>query len=120
MKNTKKQFLVDLGQRIARYRNKKNITQEKLAEIVDISEVYLSYIECGKKNPSAEILCRIAEALQISLDALILPNIPHLNSEIDADLCRMIRSYTPTQKEKLITIIQNITSLIDTVKQDFE
>ena len=119
MKNTKKQFLVDLGQRIAHCRISKNMSQEKLAELADISDVYLSYIECGKKNPSAEILCRIAEALQVSLDILLLPNVPHSYNELDADLCQIVRVYTPKQKEKLITIIQNITSLVDTVNQDF-
>ncbi|MBO5050949.1 MAG: helix-turn-helix transcriptional regulator [Oscillospiraceae bacterium] len=118
MKNAEKQFLVDLGRRIAHCRTSKNISQEKLAEMADISDVYLSYIECGKKNPSAEILFKIAEALQVSLDVLLLPNVPRSKNELDADLCRMVRIYTPKQKEKLVAIIQNITALVDIIKQD--
>ena len=114
----KNQFLVDLGKRISYYRTNIGMSQAKLAEMANISDVYLSYIECGRKNPSAEVLCRIAEALQVSLDALLLPDIHHAKNEIDAELCRITQSYTPRQKNKIAAILQDVNALVDAVKQE--
>lgn len=114
MRNTDSQFLIDLGRRIARCRKMQNISQEKLAEMADISGVYLSYIEHGRKNPGAEILCKIAEALQVSLDTLLLPNIPVTPSCMDTALCHATSQYDLKQKESLITVIHSINALIDT------
>ena len=60
-----------IGKRIRRYRLSKNITQEELAFRIDTSASYLSKIEGGKKRPSLEKLCGIADALGITVNDLI-------------------------------------------------
>ncbi len=61
------------------YRRKElNITQEDLADKAEIDRTYVSLIERAKVNPSLGVLCRVAEALDISLAQLLgeaeLPN----------------------------------------------
>lgn len=57
-----------LGARVREIRLKKGLTQEKLAEICDISPSYIGIIERGDKKLSVETLVKIASAL----DRLIL------------------------------------------------
>ena len=54
--------------RIARLR--KRISQEKLAEMIDISTKYLNMIENRKANPTIVIVIKICIALQIELNSI--------------------------------------------------
>lgn len=58
---------VELGFNIAYYRKKKGLTQEELAEMVDISRSHLSTIEAPNivKAFSIELLFDIANSLEI-------------------------------------------------------
>ena len=54
-----------LGKNIAKYRNAKGWSQEKLAEIVDLSREYVTRVEKGQKNISLKKLFAIADALEV-------------------------------------------------------
>ena len=55
------------------YRNKLNLTQDKLSELSGISSDYLSEIERGKRTPSFKRLDLIASSLEIEVYKLFLP-----------------------------------------------
>ena len=61
-----------LGKNIAKYRNKKNLSQEKLAELVDLSREYITRVERGQKYISLKKLFAIADALEV--DFCLLTN----------------------------------------------
>ena len=52
---------------IKKYRKERNLTQEQLSELCNISTDYLSEIERGKKVPSLKRFILIVEALEIPL-----------------------------------------------------
>ena len=52
-----------IGKRVRKARTDKNISQELLAEKIDVSVVYLSRIENGKARPSLTIIMKIAFVL---------------------------------------------------------
>jgi transcriptional regulator with XRE-family HTH domain len=52
-----------LGSNIRNYRQNCGLTQEKLAELANTATNYLGLIEGGKKFPSADMIERIARAL---------------------------------------------------------
>jgi transcriptional regulator with XRE-family HTH domain len=54
-----------LGARIQEIRKSKRLTQEVLAEIIDMDPPNLSNIECGRRFMSAETLEKIAKALEV-------------------------------------------------------
>lgn len=58
--------LKTLGQNIAQYRHAKNLSQEKLAEMVDLSREYITRVERGQKNISLKKLFAIADALDVA------------------------------------------------------
>ncbi len=56
-----------LGQRIKEIRKKRQITQEKLAELVGIEPPNMSYIETGRFYPSPDTLRKIARSLNVKI-----------------------------------------------------
>jgi len=60
-----------LAKRIRELRNKKGLSQEKLARLADVSYNTIVKIESGdSKNPTFQTMTGIARALEISLDDL--------------------------------------------------
>ena len=60
-----------IGRRIKVARERKGLTQEELAEEVDLSPMHVSVIERGVKLPKLETLINIANALDVSADVLL-------------------------------------------------
>ena len=54
-----------LGQRIKRLRARLGLTQDVLAERIQISPKYLSNIERGRENPTLDTLLRLARSLKV-------------------------------------------------------
>ena len=71
----------DLGKKIKRIRQNRGLTQEQLAEIVDISQRTLSGIETGENFVTAETLDKILAALNTTSDELFA--VEHLKSSSD-------------------------------------
>jgi transcriptional regulator with XRE-family HTH domain len=62
--------LADVGELIKSQRELARMSVRHLAELAGVSNPYLSQIERGLRNPSADILQQIAKALQISAESL--------------------------------------------------
>lgn len=60
-----------IGRRIKTARENKRLTQEQLAELVDLSPMHVSVIERGVKLPKLETLINIANVLDVSADVLL-------------------------------------------------
>lgn len=56
-------------------RREMDSTQEDLAQEAGITQAYLCSIEKGRKNPSSVTLCKLAEALDITIDELFTEGI---------------------------------------------
>lgn len=59
-----------LGRNIRKYRKKLKISQENLAFEAKIERSYISAIERGKRNPSIQVISKIAKALKVPFSAL--------------------------------------------------
>lgn len=60
-----------IGQKIKSYREKRNFTQTKLAEISGVSQTYISELESNKSQPTVAVVVKLAKALGISVDKLL-------------------------------------------------
>lgn len=65
---------MELGLAIQSSRKARGMTQEELAELVDITVSHLKHIESGHRTPSTEVLFTIVKCLDLSLDSLIFQN----------------------------------------------
>lgn len=63
--------LKTIGKNIRKYRKEKDIRQDKLAEMADLSTNYIGMIERGEKIPSLETFLKICKALDVSADMLL-------------------------------------------------
>ena len=61
-----------LGRKIKEVRRKQNMTQEYLAEKVDLSVSHISNIETAKTKVSLPTLVEISNALGVSVDYLLM------------------------------------------------
>jgi transcriptional regulator with XRE-family HTH domain len=59
--------LIAFGKRLAEVRKSRGLTQQALAEKLDISLVSIAYIETGKRWPRLVTLHRIADSLKVSV-----------------------------------------------------
>ena len=63
---------VAYGERIKRLRTSKELTQEQLAEKINVSRTYIARIENGLQTGPIEIAIELAEFFDVSLDFLLL------------------------------------------------
>lgn len=64
------ELYVIIGKKIAEERQKRNLSQEHLAEITNLHRNYIGYIERGEKRATLDTLYQITKALNISLEWL--------------------------------------------------
>jgi transcriptional regulator with XRE-family HTH domain len=56
-----------VGVNIQRLRRAAELSQEELGARADVHQTYLSQVEGGKRNPSVDVLERIAKALKVDI-----------------------------------------------------
>lgn len=63
-----------IGKNISKVRKRRRLSQETLAEYVDVSSSFISQIELGKKQASLGILIRVSNVLGVTVDYLLNGN----------------------------------------------
>ena len=61
-----------LGDTIRRARMDNKMTQEQLAEAINISPTHMKHIESEHRKPSVEVLFLLADVLNFSMDAMLM------------------------------------------------
>lgn len=92
--NLKKCF----GQNVQKYRKYRNLTQEKLAELVGVDVTTISAVETGKYFPSADNLTKIVEVLQVNFSDLFEFDSLVSNEEIFNDIVEIISAFKDDKK----------------------
>ena len=98
-----------LGQRVRKLRKARGLSQENLAEMLDISVTHMSHIETANTKMSFSLIVRIAEILDVSLDYLVYDKDRNENS-----YSMQIAQITSgcSDKEKRI-ILDTVKALVD-------
>ncbi len=110
-----------IGSRIREARLKQNMSQQELAERANISLPQISVIECGKSKMYLDTFVRIAEALQISTDDLIRPDIPEVKVLFSKEFSDLLSDCTPTQIDSIMRIAAEVkhTMKMKTEDEDY-
>ncbi len=99
----------EIGKRIAYFRNRSKVSQEKLASEIGISRPSLTQIELGKRNASAIELMKFSNALNFSLDEIMSADFKYdapNSTEKQEDAAPALRESKPRlNKEKLTNLI---------------
>lgn len=73
---------IEIGQRIRFYRKKRNLSQERLAELCNFHPTYIGQLERGEKNASLESIYRVTQGLQVPISQF-LANLDLVEKESD-------------------------------------
>ena len=95
-----------VGQRIKDAREAKNLTQEELAALVNLSSTHVSVIERGLKATKLDTFVAIANALDVSADELLVDVVAHSVTGVSNRLSDKISSLPMKEQKKIIKVIQ--------------
>jgi len=96
---------IQLGSRIKKQRTSSHMTQEQLANIVDVNTSNISHIERATTKVSLPTLVKIANALNVSLDQLVCDSLPVSEIYIEKDIAAILDDCTIKEKKILKDII---------------
>ena len=100
-----------MGERLKRQRIKQNLTQEQLAEAVDLSVSHLSHIENGNTKTSLQTVLNIANVLNISIDKILGIDFGTKTRHVPiAEIDVIFRDCAKDEKEFLIENLKSLKS----------
>ena len=93
-----------IGKRIGEIRKHRGISQQRLAEIIEKSPTYISYIENGLKCMSLDTFVSIANALHVSADELLKDSIDNTIKVFNHDFANLISDCNEYEKRVLLEL----------------
>lgn len=106
-----------IGQRIRNYRQQRNLSQNSVAEKIDKSTTYISYIESGIKHPSLETLVDLANLLGVTADMLLGENLVHTRLVLEVEYQQMLHDCTDQEKRFLVEAAQALKDILRSDKR---
>lgn len=91
-----------IGQRIRNYRQQRNLSQISVAEKIDKSATYISYLESGTKHPSLETLVALANLLGVTADMLLGENLEHTRLVLEVEYQHLFHDCSEQEKRFLV------------------
>ena len=102
-----------MGDRIKEIRKKQGLTQDQLAEKVDITLEYISQIERGLKMPSMQVFIKLVDALNASADYLLRDFVSTRNLYGDKQLAAKMERLSPKQRVALEALIDTYLEYLE-------
>ena len=103
---------VNLGEKIKSTRKERGYTQEKLAEICDISTGFLGHIERGTRKLSLDTLFCIATVLNVSIDYLLIDSANKSDNFLE-QMDSVARSLNPSAYNSIRKTVKFLAEHID-------
>lgn len=99
-----------LGKRVKEKRIERGLTQEQLGEFCELSAAHIGHIERGTRILSVDVLFRISQALDTSIDWLVFDSVEneHMLSRIE----NMLKN---ADKNKVSTFLNTVRVLADNI-----
>jgi len=95
-----------LGLKIKEMRQRKGLTQDKLAEMVSCNTSHISNIENNHTKVSLNVLLAITNALNTSIDYLLSEQYENFSLALDNEIMRVISNCDTETKERILRIIK--------------
>ncbi len=100
--------MLSLGEKVKKLRTARDYTQKAFARELGISAGYLSQLEMGLRQPSRQLLQRIADTFGASLDYLLREEKVELPEGVPAEIVEFFRSERVTEgdREELLSFFR--------------
>lgn len=109
MVNKVDEILVEIGQEIKSAREKRDWSQQELADKAQLSLSHLQHIEAGKVNFSFDMLFSIFNELGLSVDAFLFSDSFDFGAET-SHLRIKLRSCTPMERKFIVNTMDYMAS----------
>lgn len=101
-----------IGMRVRRFRQQMGLSQEKVAELINISVTHMSHIETGNTKLSLPVFVALTEVLDIPADELLHDPTPDHDSTL-REITAVIKTCTPQQARCIADIAKSIKVSLD-------
>lgn len=101
-----------IGRRVKETRKQQHLSQAELAERIDVSLSYISYIENAKKQASLGVLVLIANELGITIDNLLCGNQLHDSEEYRTDMELLMSDCSSYEKRVIFELAYAIKTIL--------
>lgn len=102
---------IALGKRIKNKRVENKLTQEQLGEMCELSAAHIGHIERGTRILSVEVLFRIAQVLNVSVDYLLFDSVENDN---------ILNSITPILKDSDKNKVNNFLKTVRVLAENID
>ena len=100
-----------IGRRIKARRQEAHLTQELVAERVNITTVYLSKIENGHVRPTIDLLCAICLTLQCDIADILADASPVRDTYQNEQVVKLFNACSPTVKPIALNLLEQLAKL---------
>ncbi|MBQ2923304.1 MAG: helix-turn-helix transcriptional regulator [Tyzzerella sp.] len=97
-----------LGKRIREERQKLNLTQEVLAEDIDLTTSYVGQIERGERNLTLECLVRVSNRLGVTVDYLLSDSLSVSQDTYLTQVAQLLNGKSLAEKEMAVDILKTL------------
>ena len=97
-----------IGQRIKKARQVKHLTQEDLAEKLDVSVAFLSRIERGNTHINLKRLTQICDILEITEGQILNGSSGNSKNYLNSEFNELFKNSSPKQQKLIYEIAQII------------
>lgn len=94
-----------IGSNIRKYRKAKNLRQQDLAEMVNVSVNYIGMIERGEKVPALETFIDIINALEVSADVVLADVLKTGYRVKESLLAEKLQSLPRRERERVYDVV---------------
>ena len=109
-----------IGERVKRVRKHRGLSQMQLAELIERSPTYISYIESGCKGMSLETLILLANALHVSSDDLLADHLENTLKAQNHSFASLLADCSVFERSVLQDMAIAIKQSIRTHREHFE
>ena len=105
---------IAIGKRVRNEREKKNMSQMRLAELSNLSVNSISHIECGNTKFSLPSIVAIANAPDITVDCLLMDVVDHSLIQFKKEL---VDIFDNCSKEEYILLTEICKTTLETYRK---
>jgi len=95
-----------VGKRIQEVRKSRRLTQEELAEAVELSTKYISNVECGYKMPRLNTFVEIANALKCDANRLLFDVLDVTTEQESGLISKKLLTLSTEEQRRILHILE--------------
>lgn len=99
---------IALGKRLREERIRCGMTQEQVAESINVSTAYIGLIERGERSVTLEKLVLLAQCFHVTIDFLLQESVLPTETMQDTQLFSLWSNATQKERGMILSIIQSV------------